>query len=186
LGDKLSTISVHRHTSPRHLSQLVHGELDWIVMKAMEKDRARRYESASAFASDVQRYLADEPVQACPPSTWYRCRKFARRNKAALAIATVAILVVVAAVAGLATSNVLITKEQQATAAALSQVTGAKSDLQRTANSHRITMAYRELSADNLGRTLQLLGDCPRDLRDWEWYYLNRLCQVEPRILRDN
>jgi WD40 repeat protein len=186
MGDKLSAISVHRHTNPRHLSQLVHGELDWIVMKAMEKDRARRYESASGFASDVQRHLVDEPVQACPPSTWYRLRKFARRNKAALATATVAVLMVLTALAGLATSTVLITREQRATAAALSDATQAKGDLQHTANSHRITMAYRELSADNLGRTLQLLDDCPANLRDWEWNYLNRLCRVEPVVLRDN
>jgi serine/threonine-protein kinase len=62
-------------------------ELDWIVMKALEKDRNRRYESVSAFAADVQRYLADEPVLACPPSAWYRFRKFARRKKTALAVA---------------------------------------------------------------------------------------------------
>src|SRR5262249_49167833 len=61
------------------LSQLFRGELDWIVMKALEKDRSRRYETASAFAADVQRYLADEPVLACPPSAGYRFRKFARR-----------------------------------------------------------------------------------------------------------
>jgi hypothetical protein len=56
-------------------------------MKALEKDRNRRYETASAFAADVQRYLNDEPVLACPPSAWYRLRKFARRNKAELAVA---------------------------------------------------------------------------------------------------
>ena len=59
------------------------GELDWIVMKALEKDRNRRYETANGFAADIQRYLNDEPVQACPPSAMYRFRKFARRNKAA-------------------------------------------------------------------------------------------------------
>ena len=57
------------------------GELDWIVMKCLEKDRNRRYETANGFAQDVQRYLADEPVQACPPSAGYRLRKFVRRNK---------------------------------------------------------------------------------------------------------
>src|SRR5262249_37472795 len=62
-------------------------ELDWIVMKALEKDRNRRYETANGFAMDVQRYLADEPVLAGPPSAWYRFRKYARRNKAALAVA---------------------------------------------------------------------------------------------------
>ena len=60
------------------------GELDWIVMKALEKDRNRRYETANGFAMDVQRYLADEPVLACPPSAGYRMRKFARRHRAAL------------------------------------------------------------------------------------------------------
>ena len=66
------------------------GELDWIVMKALEKDRNRRYETASAFAADVQRYLGDEPVLACPPSAWYRFRKFARRNKAGFVTTLVA------------------------------------------------------------------------------------------------
>ena len=63
------------------------GELDWIVMKALEKDRNRRYETANGFAQDIERYLADEPVQACPPSAWYRSRKFAKRNRTALAVA---------------------------------------------------------------------------------------------------
>ena len=63
---------------------LVRGELDWIVMKALEKDRNRRYETANGLALDLERYLADEAVQACPPSAGYRLRKFARRNKAAL------------------------------------------------------------------------------------------------------
>ena len=71
-------------------SSLVRGELDWIVMKALEKDRNRRYETASAFAADVRRYLNDEPVEACPPSASYRLRKFARRNRAAVAAAAVA------------------------------------------------------------------------------------------------
>src|SRR5262249_42758477 len=69
------------------LTRLVRGELDWIVMKALEKDRSRRYETANGFAMDLQRYLADEPVLACPPSVGYRLRKFARRNKRALAMA---------------------------------------------------------------------------------------------------
>src|SRR5436190_5170843 len=81
LGMTLTDVSAKRKTDPSRLSQLVHGEIDWIVMKALEKDRTRRYETASSFAMDVQRYLADEPVQACPPSAGYRLRKFLRRNK---------------------------------------------------------------------------------------------------------
>jgi hypothetical protein len=74
---------------PRQLSGLLRRELDWVVMKALEKERNRRYESAGAFAADVRRYLEDEPVQACPPSAWYRLRKAARRNRTALSVAGV-------------------------------------------------------------------------------------------------
>ena len=80
-AEGLPTLAANRGTEPAKLTKLVRGELDWIVMKALEKDRNRRYETANGFAMDVQRYLADEPVQACPPSVGYRLRKFARRNK---------------------------------------------------------------------------------------------------------
>ena len=93
----LASIAAQRHIDPARLSRLVRGELDWIVMKALEKDRNRRYETASGFAADVQRYLNDEPVSACPPSLGYRLRKFAGRNKAALmTIATLALATLVA------------------------------------------------------------------------------------------
>src|SRR5262249_41116934 len=83
-----------RQTEPAKLTKLVRGELDWIVMKALEKDRNRRYETANGFAMDVQRYLADEAVQACPPSAWYRVRKFVRRNKGpVLTVAMIFILI---------------------------------------------------------------------------------------------
>jgi serine/threonine protein kinase len=77
-AEGLPTLAANRVTDPTRLTRLVRGELDWIVMKALEKDRSRRYESANGFAADVQRYLADEAVQACPPSVGYRLRKFAR------------------------------------------------------------------------------------------------------------
>ena len=83
----LASIAANRGTEPAKLTKLVRGELDWIVMKALEKDRNRRYETANGFALDLLRYLHDEHVLACPPSTAYRLRKFARRNKAALATA---------------------------------------------------------------------------------------------------
>ncbi|HZN36562.1 MAG TPA: protein kinase, partial [Pirellulaceae bacterium] len=84
-AEGLPTLAANRGTEPGRLTRLVRGELDWIVMKALEKDRNRRYETANGFAMDVQRYLADEHVQACPPSAGYRLRKFARRYKGALA-----------------------------------------------------------------------------------------------------
>jgi serine/threonine protein kinase/Tfp pilus assembly protein PilF len=86
-GDQLPSISAQRKTEPAKLAKLVRGELDWIVMKALEKDRGRRYETANGFARDIERYLADEPVQACPPSARYRLGKFVRRHKAGLAVA---------------------------------------------------------------------------------------------------
>ena len=110
LGQAAATVSANRQSDPKRLRQLVRGELDWIVMKALEKDRNRRYETASAFAADVQRYLHDEPVEACPPSAWYRFRKFARRNKRALLTASVVALAVVLTAAG---SGVLIWRANQ-------------------------------------------------------------------------
>jgi eukaryotic-like serine/threonine-protein kinase len=86
-GEMLASISAQRRMEPAKLTKLVRGELDWIVMKTLEKDRNHRYETASGLAADLQRYLDDDPVQACPPSAGYRFRKFARRNKGALAVA---------------------------------------------------------------------------------------------------
>src|SRR5947208_832211 len=77
-AEALPTLAANRGTEPNRLASLMRGELDWIVMKALEKDRGRRYETANGFAADVQRYLSDEPVEACPPSTGYRLRKFSR------------------------------------------------------------------------------------------------------------
>src|SRR5262249_43921799 len=78
--EELPAIAANRGVEPRILGGIVRGELDWIVMKALEKDRTRRYETANGLVMDLERYLADEPVQACPPSAAYQFRKFARRN----------------------------------------------------------------------------------------------------------
>ncbi len=82
----LSAIAANRQTEPGKLSVLIRGELDWIVMKALEKERTRRYESASAFAADVQRYLANEPVQACPPTLPYRLRKSLNKHRGVIGV----------------------------------------------------------------------------------------------------
>jgi len=93
---ELSTISEHRRVEPRKLSQQLCGDLDWIVMKALEKDRTRRYETASALAADVQRHLVGQPVEACPPSAWYRFTKFARRNRTAFVTSALVALALIA------------------------------------------------------------------------------------------
>ena len=79
--DTLKSISAQRQTEPAKLTKLLQGDIDWIVMKALEKDRTRRYETANAFAEDLEHFLAGEPVKARPPSTSYRVRKFVRRNQ---------------------------------------------------------------------------------------------------------
>jgi eukaryotic-like serine/threonine-protein kinase len=110
-AEGLPTLAANRGTEPAKLTRLVRGELDWIVMKTLEKDRNRRYETANGFAMDVQRYLADEAVQACPPSVGYRLRKFLRRNKGPVLAASLVFLALVAGVIG--TTWGLIRAEQQ-------------------------------------------------------------------------
>src|SRR5207253_9292928 len=86
-GAALTSISAQRQMEPAKLTKLVRGELDWSVMKTLEKDRNRRYETANGLAADLQRYLNDEQVQACPPSAGYRFKKLMRRHKKAALIA---------------------------------------------------------------------------------------------------
>jgi serine/threonine protein kinase len=116
--DSLASISVQRHTEPAKLTRLVRGELDWIVMKALEKDRARRYETATGLANDIQRYLQDEPVLACPPSAAYRFRKFARRNKTTLATTAAVALALIAGIVGTTWQAIQATRERDRAVAA--------------------------------------------------------------------
>jgi serine/threonine protein kinase len=95
--EELPSIAACRNVEPRKLSGLLRGELDWIVMKALEKDRSRRYETANSLAVHLRHYLADEPVTACPPGAWYRLRKFVLRNRASVtAVAIVAVSLILA------------------------------------------------------------------------------------------
>src|SRR5262249_38316553 len=185
LGAAAATISASRQTDPPGLCRLFRGELDWIVMKCLEKDRNRRYETAASLVADVQRYLKDEPVQACPPSAGYRLRKFAQRNRgpvaAGLALAALLVLGTLGTSIGLAWAL-------QAERTATQATDDLKQNLETEridAYYRRISLAYRELSADNLGSALKLLGECPEDLRGWEWRCLMRLCRVEPVVMRD-
>lgn len=92
-----STMADRRRIDQRRISGQLRGELDWIVMKALEKDRNRRYESASALAADVQRYIDNEQVQACPPTLWYRLQKFPRKNRVLLTTTGICLLMLIAA-----------------------------------------------------------------------------------------
>ena len=99
-ADALPNIAANRSIEPARLSRLLQGELDWVVMKALEKDRARRYDTANGFARDIQRYLADEVVEARPPSRGYRLKKFVKRNKVQVIAASLVLLTLLAGMAG--------------------------------------------------------------------------------------
>ncbi len=102
LGDELARVSGRRGTEPAGLSAFVKGDLDWIVMKALEKDRSRRYETASGLAKDIQRHLADEPVEACPPSLGYRVKKFVGKHRTAALVAAAMLGILCLGLAGTA------------------------------------------------------------------------------------
>jgi serine/threonine protein kinase/tetratricopeptide (TPR) repeat protein len=160
----LSTIAERRGQEPRRLSQQLRGELDWIVMKALEKDRNRRYESASAFAVDVQRYLNDEPVQACPPSKLYLLRKFIRRHKAGLGVAACVLAVLV--LAGVA---LWWEQEQRAAAAVSVEMALERADVLRQEErwqeaSAVLAVAHGQLQGRGLGELRQRVEQSRRDV----------------------
>ncbi len=101
-GADLAAISACRHTEPARLTKLLQGEIDWIVLRSLEKDRERRYVTANAFAADLQNYLSDEPVAACPPTRRYRLRKFIRRHRVPMMAASAFALLLLAGIVGTA------------------------------------------------------------------------------------
>src|SRR5262249_13274205 len=111
LAEELTTTARRHHSNPAKLIHLLRGDLDWIVMKCLEKDRTRRYETANALACDIQRHLNDEPVVARPPSKLYRFRKLVWRNKVAFATGSA---ITAALVIGLGVSTWLLFNERAA------------------------------------------------------------------------
>jgi serine/threonine protein kinase len=171
-ADGLPSIAANRGTEPKKLSGLMRGELDWIVLKALEKDRNRRYETANGFAADVQRYLHDETVLACPPSAGYRLRKFARRNRVGLAAATG---VAVAVLAGLGVSTWQAVRATRAEGLAADRLTAevaagerAKADEARAVSEARRATAVADLLQQMLAsanpEVAQKAGMTVRDL----------------------
>jgi eukaryotic-like serine/threonine-protein kinase len=100
LSGDVATVSANRGSDPKRLSRLLRGELDWVVMKCLEKDRGRRYETANDLALEVQRYLRDEPVLAGPPAAGYRLRKFVRRHRGPVLAAALLLAALLAGLAG--------------------------------------------------------------------------------------
>jgi serine/threonine protein kinase len=162
LGQVATTASTNRKSDPKQLSRLLCGELDWIVMKALEKDRNRRYETASAFAADVQRYLADEPVLACPPSAWYRFRKFARRNKGRLAIAASAFLALTVVVASVGWAvRYGLEREAESERLETARLTQVAGQVRQSWNAARTLLAENKVAAarQRLAEALAQLGN---------------------------
>src|SRR5262249_43224388 len=112
-------VSSQRKSDPHRLSQIVRGELDWIVMKCLEKDRSRRYQTPNELARDIERYLRNEPVEACPPSAGYRFRKFAQRHRGGLLAASAVGITLVLLVISLAVNNRMIAAQRNRTVKAL-------------------------------------------------------------------
>src|SRR6266566_2316725 len=187
----LTTVAQHRKSEPPTLIRAVRGDLDWIAMKALEKDRTRRYETANGLAMDIQRFLANEPVVARPPSSAYRFQKAIRRNKLVFGAATAVVAALVAGIAISTWKTVQATKAQRETEAArnnerrrLMEAQAAEKKAQekalaarRTAYSSDMNAVEQALKENNLGRARMLLkrqkpqsGEV--DLRDWEWRYL--------------
>ena len=194
----LTTVARHRQSEAPKLIHLVRGDLDWIAMKCLEKDRARRYETANGLAMDVQRFLAHEPIVARPPSKLYRVQKLIRRNRLAV---TAASAVGAALVIGLGFSTWQFleksgaVREQSRLREAAQTAQANELQLRRQAEAQELTarrkayatstiLIQQALAADNLGRALELLNRQrpelgQEDLRGWEWRYLWQFCQSD-------
>ncbi|MFI5460516.1 MAG: protein kinase [Isosphaerales bacterium] len=202
-SNNLPKIAAARNTEPARLSGLVRGDIDWIVMRCLEKDRARRYDSASGLARDIQRYLADEPVEACPPSAGYRLRKLARKYRTPLQVAGAFLLLLVlgaiastwqairatvAEHAARLSEQVAQNRKQEADEARKlaekrrDELATVNDNLRRANYVADMNLARVAWDENNVGRTRELLEKHrPRpgetDLRGFEWHYLRRLFQ---------
>ena len=190
IGD-LPGIAAARHTEPGRLATLVQGELDWIVMRCLEKDRSRRYETASALAKDAERYLCDEPVEACPPSAIYRLRKFGRKHRGPLVAASLVFLALLGGMIGTMVGWVRATQSEERersarldTLNAMVEADRERDEARRMAYVAGIGLAQRAWEENNVLRAIELLEEVPKrvtsgDLRGFEWHYLNRLYHSE-------
>jgi eukaryotic-like serine/threonine-protein kinase len=154
----LPSVAAQRNLEPVRLTRLVRGDLDWIVMKALEKDRARRYDSATGFAADVQRYLIGDPVAAHPPSAGYRLRKFVRRNRPQVVAAG---LVLAALVAGIVGTTAGLVEARRQKAEALEQERQAREERDAKEAARRAEAEQRALAEDRLvkfRKGVQILG----------------------------
>jgi tetratricopeptide (TPR) repeat protein len=156
LGQRITNIAEMRSSDPQRFSRGVSGDLDWIIMRALEKDRTRRYETATDFARDVARHLADEPVEAGPPSARYRLGKAARRNRGALAAGAFALVAMIGGVAiGAVAFNQALLDRESALERALEAERGQRLALEQGEDADRMNVFLRK----NLSPTAWIDGD---------------------------
>lgn len=186
-ASRLAPAAEIRRAPSDHLAARISGDLDWIVMKAIEKDRARRYPTASALADDVQRHLAGEPVSAAPPSASYRVRKFVARHRALVlsagAIAATLVLGMIGTSLGIIAANRArmdsqanaerAEKEAQRAREAESAALEAKNQAEYDGYIANIESAYSAIQFNDTTRVRARLDACPPERRNWEWRYLN-------------
>ncbi|HQR06378.1 MAG TPA: serine/threonine-protein kinase [Gemmatales bacterium] len=125
----LPNIAANRQTEPAKLSKMMKGDLDWIVMKSLEKDRNRRYETANQFAQDIDFYLTDKPVYACPPSAMYRMKKWIKRNQTTVAVAAAVFITVIG---GVISTEIQHSRTQQETSEKLAALEKLEQEQQKT------------------------------------------------------
>jgi WD40 repeat protein len=179
-GEALAVLAAQRRVDPAKLPGLVRGELDWIVMKALEKDRARRYETANALARDLMRYLADQPVEACPPSLGYRLTKYARRNRTVLAMAAVVSSALIAGTTISTWQAIRATGAEKRTAAALDEAKQQRLLAERHLYAALLRQAREAMDVGQIEHAQATLeefgaGADGHDPRDFAWYYLRQL-----------
>ena len=146
----LPSVAAARQTEPRRLCQLVEGDLDWITMKALAKERDRRYETANALAGDLERYLRDEPVLAGPPGAGYRLRKFVRRHKGKVAAGAGMLVLLLAGVVASTWQAVRATRAEQAAREALGQVTAEQTRTEAALAAETAARAQARQALDTL------------------------------------
>jgi WD40 repeat protein len=198
LEGELTTTAKHRALEPPRLIHLVRGDLDWIVMKSLEKDRTRRYETANALAIDLQRHLENEPIEARPPSAAYRLQKAARRYKLAFAAAGAVATALAIGVVASTWQAVLATRaKRDADAArktadqnagrALAAEDAANTNLQNASNNlylANMRLAEEYWEDNNLGGVQELLKESETySDRGFEWYYWQRLTHLGRKTL---